>query len=101
MFRFWCGIINVVSLNPCDGPTPKIKISLFFLSICRDELISTPKVIIFFFHASSVNENSEREPNPMSYELYFYLSRSVSVASFTDPNKQQPNEKSVFSISLI
>ena len=37
----------IVYFNPCLGPLPRIKISLFLLTICEDELISTPKIIIF------------------------------------------------------
>ena len=54
--------VNVVSSNPSVGPLPRSKISLFLLSICTDELIPAPKIMIFF---PSVNENSERESNPM------------------------------------
>ena len=43
----------------------KIKIYLFLLSICTDELISAPKIMTFFHMLPSVNENSERESNPM------------------------------------
>ena len=44
----------------------------------------------------SVNTNSERETNPMLSPLYLYLSRSVLLVSFTDPNKELFNVKSVF-----
>ena len=43
----------------------------------------------------SVNENSERESNPMPYTLHLYLSKSSFLVSFTDPNKQLFNVKSV------
>ena len=36
-----------VCSNPSVGPLPRIKIFSFLLSVCRDELISTPKVITF------------------------------------------------------
>ena len=35
--------VNVVSSNHCVGRLPSIKISLFLLSICTDEVISVPK----------------------------------------------------------
>ena len=35
----------------------------------------------------SVNENSDRESDPMPYSLCLYLSRSAFIVSFTDPNK--------------
>ena len=44
----------------------------------------------------SVNENSERESNPMPYPLYLYLSESAFLVSFTDSNKQLFNVKSAF-----
>ena len=44
----------------------------------------------------SVNENPEREPNPMLWPLYLYLSGSVFLVSFTDRNNQLFNVKSVF-----
>ena len=44
----------------------------------------------------SVNENSERESNPMQWPVYLYLSRLPFLVSFTDPNNQLPNVKSVF-----
>ena len=46
----------------------------------------------------SVNKKSERESNPMSQPLYFHLSRSTFLLSFTDPNKQLFNVKSVFKL---
>ena len=58
--------VNVVSSNPCVGPSPKIKMYFPLLSICIDELISAPKIVTFFPMLSSVNKNSERESNPMS-----------------------------------
>ena len=52
----------MVSSNPYVGQSPRIKISLFLLSICTDEFISAPK---FFPMLPSVNENSERDSNLM------------------------------------
>ena len=37
-------VVNVISSNPYVGPSPSIKISFPFLSICTDELISAPKI---------------------------------------------------------
>ena len=39
----------------------------------------------------SVNENSERESNPMRWPSYLYLSESAYLVSFSDPNKQLLN----------
>ena len=44
----------------------------------------------------SVNENSERELNPMPQLLYLYLSGSSFLVSFTDPNNLSFKIKSVF-----
>ena len=73
--------VNVVSSNPCVGPSPKIKISLFLLSVCTDELISAPEAKTFFAMCPSVNVNSEGESNPMTQPLYLYLSRSAFLVS--------------------
>ena len=88
--------VNVVSSNPWVGPSPRIKISLFSLSICTDELISAPKIVTVFPSLPSVSETSERESNPMPDLLYLFLSRSAFLVSFTDPNKQIFNIKSMF-----
>ena len=44
---------------------------------------------------SSVNENPERESNPMLQPIYLYLSESAFLGSFIDPNKQLFNVKFV------
>ena len=72
-----------------------VLISFPLLSTCTDELISAPKIMKFFPMVPSVNENCERESNPMTYPLYLYLSGSVFLVSFADPNKQLTNAKSV------
>ena len=50
----------------------------------------------FFPMLPSVNENSERESNPMLQPLHLPYSGSAISVSFTDPNKQLFNVKSVF-----
>ena len=50
----------------------------------------------FFQYLSSVNENSERESNPMLWHPRFAFIWISILVSFTDPNKQLPNVKSVF-----
>ena len=57
--------VNVISSNPCVGPSPEIKVSFPLLSICTDELISAPKIMTFFPKFPSVKKNSEWESNPM------------------------------------
>ena len=59
-------------------------------------LMSAPKVMTFSPILLSGNENSERELNPIPEAVYRYLSRSAFLVSFTEPNKQLPNVKSVF-----
>ena len=54
-----------VDIDPCTSPSPRIKISLFLLSTCTDELISAPKTMTFFPMLASLNKNSERESNPL------------------------------------
>ena len=52
-------------LNPCVDLSPRNKISLFLLSTCTDQLISTPKIITFLPILTSIIENSEQESNPL------------------------------------
>ena len=39
--------VSVVLSNSCVCPLPRIKISLFLLLACTDELISTPNLMAF------------------------------------------------------
>ena len=64
--------------------------------ICTDDLISATKTVTLFPMLPFVNENSERESNPMSQLLCLYLSTSAFLVSSTAPNKQLPSVKSVF-----
>ena len=57
--------VNMVSSNACVGPSPRIKTSLFLLSIWIDEPIGVPKIITLFSKLSFVNENFERGSNPV------------------------------------
>ena len=50
----------------------------------------------FFTKRRYVNESFKQESNPMPWPLSLYLFRSEVSVSFTDPNKQLPNVKSVF-----
>ena len=65
LIGYLASAVNVVSSNLCVGPSLRIKISVFLLSIFTDQLISAPKILTFFCILPSVNENSEREPNPI------------------------------------
>ena len=65
LIGYLASVFNVVPSNPCVGPSTRINVSLFLLSKCTDELISTPKVMKSFPMLPSVNKNSERESNPM------------------------------------
>ena len=49
---------NVASNYPCVGPSPRIKISLFLLSTCTDELITAPEIVTFIPTLPSGNKNS-------------------------------------------
>ena len=66
----------MVSSNHCVGPSPRIKMSFFLLSICTDELIPASKIMKHIYHA--------------------YLSRSVFLANLASPNKQSFKVKLVF-----
>ena len=56
----WYHLIVMLPLHP-----PRIKISLFLLSMCIDELTSAPKIMTFFPKLPTSNENFERESNTM------------------------------------
>ena len=93
---YFSSAVNVASFHPCVGSLPRIKISFPLLLICTDELISAPKIMTFSPMLPYVNENSERESNPMPYPLCSYLSKSVFLFSYANPNKQLLNVKIVF-----
>ena len=61
LIEYIASAVNVVSSNPYAGPLPRIKKSLFLISICKDLLISASKTMTFFPTLPSVNEHSERE----------------------------------------
>ena len=87
----------IVALSkPCVGHSPRTKIFLFLLSICTEELLSTPKIMTFLSKLPSVYENRKRESNLMLQPLDFYLHESAFLVSFTAPNKQLRRVKSVF-----
>ena len=62
--------VNVVSSNPWVGPSRRIKISFFLLSTCSDELIPTPKIIIFL-------------PNPLATEKVPRLSNLIPYPEYS------------------
>ena len=64
--EYLASAVNVVLSNPCIGPIPSIKISFLLLSICTDELMSTPKIMTFLPTLPSGNKNSERKSTPIS-----------------------------------
>ena len=76
-----------MSSNRCVWPVSRIEISFILLSICKDELISAPKLMTFLPTLPSDNENYNRESNPIPWPLYTYLSGSAFLATLTSPNK--------------
>ena len=56
--------VNVVPSNACVEPSLRIRISFFLLSICTEELISTPKIMQFL-------------PNPLPTENFPFLSNAM------------------------
>ena len=77
-----------VCSSPCVGPSPRIKISFFLLSIFVDELISTPKIITFLPVAPLTCEKSRCLSNPLPHPKYLYLSISTFLVNLIAPNKQ-------------
>ena len=65
LIEYRASTTKVVSSNPCVRPFPRIKVSFFLLSICLEELISTPKIVTFLITLPSVNESFELESNPI------------------------------------
>ena len=59
---------------------------LFFLLICGDELISTPKIITFL-PTPLPNENSPFLSNPILHPKYLYLPIPAFLIKLTAPNK--------------
>ena len=53
--------VNVASSNLCVKALQKIKISFFLLSICTDELISTPQIKTLLPKTKFRIEKNERE----------------------------------------
>ena len=76
-----------VCSNPCVGPLPRIKMSFFLLSIFDDELISTPKIIIFLSISLPIEKDVSLS-KPIPYPEYPYLSISAFLVNLTDQNKQ-------------
>ena len=66
---------------------PELKWLFFLLSIFDNELISTPKIIIFL-PISLPFEKGVFLSNPIPYPEYPYLSISAFLVNLTDPNKQ-------------
>ena len=77
-----------VCSSPCVGPSLKIKIYFFLLSIFVDELMSTPKIITFLPNPVPGNEKLPCLSNPIPYPEYPYLSMSAFLVKLTAPNKQ-------------
>ena len=96
LIEYLTSTVIVALSKPCVGPSPRTKIFLFLLSICTEELLSTPKIITFPPSLPSFHENFERQSNPMPEPLYLYLSGLAILVSFTAPNKQLPSINSVF-----
>ena len=66
------------------------------LTICTDELLSTPKTITFLPQSKFGSEKSDRESNPIPYSDEQYLSGSLLVVKLTASNKQSFKVKSAF-----
>ena len=56
---------NIASSNPCAGPSPRIKITIFLLSAWAAYLISALIITAFLPMVPSVNRSSERESTVM------------------------------------
>ena len=63
-------------------------ICLFLLSMCVEELISTPNINTFWPNPPPGNEKWDLLSNPIPQPEYLYLSKSVFLVKVTAPNKQ-------------
>ena len=59
--------VIVVISYPCVGPSPRTKASFFLLSICTDELFSTPKIIAFLPQSKLGKGKSNGESSRIPY----------------------------------
>ena len=59
--------VIVVSPHPSVGFLPRIRISLFLLSACSEELLATPNTIPLIRNPPLINEKDERLSNPTPY----------------------------------
>ena len=48
MIKYLATAVTVLSFNPCDGHSPRIKISFSLLLVCADKLLPTLKIMIFY-----------------------------------------------------
>ena len=56
----------MASSNPCDGPSPRTKISFFVLLLkSADKFILAPKITTFLPQLPSAHKNCERASNPI------------------------------------
>ena len=88
LIEYSASAASVVLSDPCVCPLPRIKIYLFLLSACTDELISTPKLITFLPQSKFRIEKRERESNPIPYPEYESLLGSAFLVVSKFPNKQ-------------
>ena len=94
LIEYWVSAANIW-FNPCISSLPRIRIYFPLLSICTDELISTPKTK-FLPTLPSSKEYCPRVSNTIPKPPYEHLSGSVFLVNLTPPNKQPPKVKSVF-----
>ena len=67
LIQYSATAVNVVSSKSRVGPLTRIKVSLFLLWTCTDELISTPKITIFLPPKKFGIGKRERESNRVPY----------------------------------
>ena len=85
--------MNIVLFNPCIGSLPRINKSLFLLSTCTAELISTPKIMTFLPTLLSVYENCERISNAVATIFVFIW---IIILTLLNRSKQSYRVKLVF-----
>ena len=67
LIEYFASTVIVLSFYLRVGPSPRTNMYFFLLSICIDELLSTPKITTFLPQSKLGSEKSEQELNPKQF----------------------------------
>ena len=80
--EYLASAVIVVSSNPHVGPSPRTEIIFPLLSICTDELLSTPKIVVFLRSFGS-EKNKKCFMVKSAFKSFDYVSDSQTINKFT------------------